>query len=72
MVKALRFAAISAIFLFPFVCPHSALARTYLSYHEAVWLCGAGDLEACDAMNAYETAPSGVRSGPMSTQDFIR
>jgi len=72
MVKALRFAAISAIFLFPFVCPHSALARTYLSYQEAVWLCGAGDLEACDAMNAYETAAPGVRSGPMSTQDFIR
>ena len=72
MVKALKFAAMSAIFLFPFVCPHSALARTYLSYHEAVWLCGAGDLEACDAMNAYEAAPSGVRSGPMSTQDFIR
>ena len=35
MVKALRFAAISAIFLFPFVCPHSVLARTYLSYQEA-------------------------------------
>ena len=79
MVKALRFAAISAIFLFPFVCPHSALvcphaalARTYLSYQEAVWLCGAGDLEACDAMNAYEAAPPGGKRGPMSTQDFIR
>jgi hypothetical protein len=72
MVKALKFAAISAIFLFPFVCPHSALARTYLSYQEAVWLCGAGDLEACDAMNAYEAAPPGVRSGSMSTQDLIR
>jgi hypothetical protein len=72
MVKALKFAAISAIFLFPFVCPHSALARTYLSYQEAVWLCGAGDLEACDAMNAYESAPPGVRSGSMSTQDLIR
>jgi hypothetical protein len=71
MVKALRFAAMSAIFLFPSVCPHSALARTYLSYQEAVWLCGAGDLEACDAMNAYETAPPGVRGGPKSTQDFI-
>ena len=71
MVKALKFAAISAIVLFPFVCPPSALARTYLSYQEAVWLCGAGDLEACDAMNAYEAAPPGVRRGSMSTQDFI-
>ena len=42
MVKGLKFAAVSAIFLFPFVYPHSALARTYLSYQEAVWLCGAG------------------------------
>ena len=72
MVKALKFAAISAIVLFPFVCPPSALARTYLSYQEAVWLCGAGDLEACDAMNAYETAPAGVKRGFMSTQDLIR
>ena len=40
MVKRLRFAAVSAIFLFPVVFPHSASARTYLSYHEAVWLCG--------------------------------
>ena len=72
MVKGLRFAAVSAIFLLPFVYPHSASARTYLSYHEAVWLCGAGDLEACDVMNAYEAAPPGVRRGSMSTQDFVR
>ncbi len=72
MVKGLRFAAVSAILLLPFVYPHSASARTYLSYHEAVWLCGAGDLEACDAMNAYETSPAGVKRGFMSTQDIIR
>ena len=72
MVKALKRAAVSAIFLFPLVCPHGALARTYLSYQEAVWLCGAGDLEACDAMNAYEAASPGVRRGPISTHDFIR
>ena len=72
MVKGLKFAAVSAIFLFPVVFPHSASARTYLSYHEAVWLCGSGDLEACDAMNAYETAPAGVKRGFMSTQDLIR
>jgi hypothetical protein len=71
MVKGLRFAVASAIFLFPFVCPQSALARTYLSYQEAVWLCGGGDLEACDAMNAYEATP-GARRGPLSTHDFIR
>ena len=45
MVKALKFAAVSAIFC---------------------------DLEACDAMNAYEAVPPGVKRGPMSTQDFIR
>jgi hypothetical protein len=72
MVKGLKFAAVSAIFLFPFVYPHSAVARTYLSYQEAVWLCGAGDLEACDAMNAYEAAPPGIRRGPLNTHDFIR
>ena len=72
MVKGLRFAAVSAIFLLPFLYPHSAPARTYLSYDEAVWMCGSGDLEACDAMNAYEAAPSGVKRGSMSTQDFIR
>ena len=72
MVKGLKFAAVSAIFLFPFVYSHSAVARTYLSYQEAVWLCGAGDLEACDAMNAYEAAPPGIRRGPLNTHDFIR
>jgi hypothetical protein len=28
-------------------------------------------LEACDAAYLYETAPSKVRPGPISTQDFI-
>ena len=75
MVKGLKFAAVSAIFLFPFVCPHSALARTYLSYQEAVWLCSTGNLQACEVMYGYEQAPSdlrGVRRGPLSTYDFIR
>ena len=70
MVKGLRFAAVSAIFLFPY--PNSAHSWTALSSQEAVWLCGAGDLEACDAMNAYEAASPGVRRGPLSTDDFIR
>jgi hypothetical protein len=72
MVKGLKFAAMSAIFLLPFVHPPGALARTYLSYQESVWMCGTGELDACNAMNAYETAPPGVRSAPMSNQDFVR
>jgi hypothetical protein len=71
MVKGLKFAVASAIFLFPLAHPHSALSRTFLSYQEAVWMCGAGDPEACDAAYLYETAPSKVRRGPISTQDFI-
>jgi hypothetical protein len=72
MVKGLKFAVVSAIFLFPFACPHSALARTFLSYQEAVWMCGTGNLEACDAMHAYESGPPGAKSGPMSSHDFAR
>ena len=73
MVTGLKFAVVSAIFLLPIAYPHSALSRNWsLSYQEAVWLCSAGDLEACDAMNAYEAAPPGIRRGSMSTQDFIR
>jgi hypothetical protein len=71
MLKGLKLAAVSAIVLLPFVCPPSASARTYLNYHEAVWMCGGGDVEACGAMNAYEAASPGVRRGSMSTQDFI-
>ena len=73
MVLGLKFALASAIFLLPIAYPHSALSRIRsLSYQEAVWMCGGGDLEACDAMNAYEAAPPGGKRGPMSTQDFIR
>jgi hypothetical protein len=75
MVKGLVFAVVSAIFLFLFAHSHSALAWTALSYQEAVWLCSAGNLQACDVMYAYQEAPSdlrGVRPGPLSTYDFIR
>ena len=72
MVKGLKLAVVAAIFLCPFASPHSALARTFLSYQEAVWLCGAGDVEACDAMHAYEVAPPGSKRGPMSTHDLVR
>jgi hypothetical protein len=71
MVNGLKFAVVLAIFLFPFAYPHSAFSRTFLSYQEAVWMCGAGNPEACDAVYLYETAPSKVRRGPISTQDFI-
>jgi hypothetical protein len=71
MVKGLKVAVVSAIFLFHFAYPHSAHSRTFLSYQEAVWMCGAGDPQACDAVYLYEAAPSKVRRGPISTQDFI-
>jgi hypothetical protein len=75
MVKGLKFAVVSAIFLFPFACPNSALSWTALSYQEAVWLCSTGNLQACEVVYAYEQAPSdlrGVRRGSLSTYDFIR
>ena len=75
MLKGLKFAVVLAILLFPFAYPHSALSWTALSYEEAVLLCSTGNLQACDAMYAYEEAPSdlrGVRRGPLSTSDFIR
>jgi hypothetical protein len=71
MVKDLKFAVVSAILLFPFAYPQSAHSRTFLGYQEAVWMCGAGDPQACDAVYFYEAAPSKVRRGPISTQDFI-
>ena len=72
MVKGLRFAVVAAILLGPFAYVHSASARTFLSYQEAIWMCGTGDLEACDAVYAYEAGPRGARSGPMSSNDFSK
>jgi hypothetical protein len=56
------FAVVSAIFLLPFAYPPSALSWEWnsLSYQEAVWMCGAGNLQACEAMYAYEMARFGV------------
>jgi hypothetical protein len=49
MVKRLKFAVVSAIFLLPFAYSHSAHSRNHsLSYQEAVWMCGTGNLQACD------------------------
>ena len=51
MVTAIKFAAVSAIFLLPFAYPSSALSRIWsLSYQEAVWMCSTGDHQACDVM----------------------
>ena len=72
MVKGLKLAVVSAIFLCPFAFAHSALARTFLNYQEAVWMCGTGNLEACDAMHAYEAGPPGARRGHMSTEEITR
>ena len=61
MGTKLKFALVSAIFLLPFAYPHSALSRIWsLGYQEAVWMCGTGDLQACEAMYAYEMARSGM------------
>ena len=57
MGTKLKFALVSAIFLLPFAYPHSALSRIWsLSYQEAVWMCGTGDLQACEC----EMARSGM------------
>jgi hypothetical protein len=62
MMKGLKFAVVSAIFLFPLTYPRSALSWTSLTYQEAVWMCNMGYRQACDIMYAYEMARSG-RSG---------
>ena len=66
MGKGLKFAVVSAIFLFAY--PHSALSENWnsvaLPYEEAVWKCSVGDLPACEVMYRYDMARSGVaRSG---------
>jgi hypothetical protein len=61
MVTGFKFAVVSAIFLLPLAYPHSALSRNWsLSYQEAVWMCGTGNLQACDIMYRYEMARSPV------------
>jgi hypothetical protein len=55
----------SAIFLFSFAYPHTALSWNWnaLSYQEAAWMCGTGNLQACEVMYAYEMARSGAAGG---------
>src|SRR4051812_35780541 len=70
MVKSLKFAVVSAIFLLPFAYPHSALSRIWsLSYQEAVWMCSTGDLQACEVMCRFELARSAVSHGSPADQD---
>ena len=64
MVKGLKLAAVSAIFLFPLAYPHSALARTYLNYQEAVWLCNICNPQACAVVIAYMAAMAGSGGSP--------
>ena len=65
MQKGLKFAVASAIFLMPFAYPHSALSWNWnaLSYQEAAWMCGTGNLQACEVMYAFEMARSGPTGG---------
>jgi hypothetical protein len=65
MQKGLKLAGVSAIFLMPFAYPHSALSWNWhaLSYQEAAWMCGTGNLQACEVMYAFEMARSGAAGG---------
>jgi hypothetical protein len=74
MGKGLKFAVVAAIFLLPFAYPHSALSWNWnaLSYQEAVWMCGTGNLQACDVMYEYEMARSGVPGGSASIDRAAR
>jgi hypothetical protein len=63
MVKGLKLAVVSATLLLPLASAHGAPAWSSLSYQEAVWLCGTGNLQACDVMYAYDMARSGVPAG---------
>lgn len=68
MVKGASLAVMSAIFLLPFAYAHSAPAWSSLSYQESVWLCGGGDLQACEVMYEYEMARSGMPAGRPAEQ----
>jgi len=75
MVKALKFAAVSAIFVLPFTYSQSALAWNALSYEQAVSLCRMGDPRGCAAVRDYLASSPEVRQerrGPLSTSDFLR
>ena len=63
MQKSLKSAVVSAIFSMPFAYPHSALSWNWnaLSYQEAAWMCGTGNLQACEFMYALKWLALGLR-----------
>jgi hypothetical protein len=61
---------VEAIFLLPFAYPDSAFTRNWsFNYQEAVWMCGRGDHQACDAMYRYEMARSAASHGSPADQN---
>jgi hypothetical protein len=71
MVRSLGVAILAAIFLSPFACPRGALAWSPLSYEEAAWMCGIGNLQACDFMYAYEMNGSRVPGGGLLADPWV-
>jgi hypothetical protein len=63
MMRGLRFALVSAIFLVPFTFPRSALSLDALTYQEAVVGCYRGYVRACEVMNAYQAMARGRLGG---------
>jgi hypothetical protein len=63
MMKGLKFALVSAILLFPFAYPRSALAWDALTYQEAVLMCSMGNSRACSVMYAYQAMARAGRFG---------
>jgi hypothetical protein len=71
MMKGLKFAVVSAIFLFPFT--RSALSWDALTYQEAVQLCRMGYPRACYVMNAYNAEMARYRrSGGSPADPWVR
>ena len=72
MVKALKSALVSAMFILPLAYTRDAFSRNWsLSYQEATWMCSTGDLQACDVMYRFELARSAVSHGSPADQDTV-
>jgi hypothetical protein len=63
MMKGLKFAVVSAIFVLPFACPRDAFSWDALTYQEAARLCVLGNSYACKVMTAYQAAIARSGSG---------
>jgi hypothetical protein len=59
MMKGLKLAAVSAVFLIPFTYPSSAISLNALTYQQAVSMCQMGDPRACAVANAYRSGSWG-------------